>query len=1340
MPDAHNELGWVEAICTDWPGPIAHEYQQLRTMFPDSRAQAEKPNYTANAASSQLRDVAELLLKLPVVVMLRDADRLGLPVTEIKGRMLGSPPNFGNWYRWADELARMIHREERAWTKTVAEIFRDGKNRMTGFARLYGGREGLVSWRNRELGHGALRKDVGVLAAELAERVIGVNEQLAVVADKQPWRNLMLHIEGSRPPLVGHGSIQRHHDRSVGPHADTAASVICECGDASRRLDLGPYLAARICRKCEQRDVFFFNGRSVDASPPEVQYLDYLMGHSLLEAQANDARWADEASHAKGATARGSVGDNWIDNAVSELLDSTDFEREYVPPAYMADAIRKFLESHGRGILWLRAPAHTGKTVFADKAAELFENDPGDLFVVTFKIKREYRWGLAAFSRFVRTTFYADQGDNLPLPWESPGRRSLAECFVAGADELLDRARDLQGVNGTRVLVIVDGMDELTEPGTSDIPDHRHGIADLIPKADALPDGVFLILTSRPVAKGETPRWVTRKLEAAVRGQENCCTIDIERDTPAYRRLLRQVFDKTLVRHGEKSRRPKRPDELFETIGHRADWTFLHFSHLVRLLRDGVIAADTLTRMKEHGDQLFMAYLRKLEVTIGPKEFDRVRELLLVLAACEEAHAQAAQIVPPFFFNPEWKGVPLDELTGLLHELSPGNGKRGPRVPLRVLFLLKNVEDILRSHRGDDEYSLHRIGLKGMVGAMRDDRAPRGWAYQLDETHHRLVRDAIAAEKAFAAQAEDEDTTTPYDYYLLYNGWFHARALINLGSPDSRTTAARTLGAYTLPASSLLDVASAFDDEWRRADACETLSVAIDHIGWRIQSNPSRQRSADVEALARAYSLRAGVRSDFHDRDGADADYEQAIGIIDRELAAAGRRAPWSLRYGLAITLMNRRAHFANFGDVSGAGKDFDQAISLFQALRKTASADQRSDVEAHLASALRNRGLIRSEEEDIAGARDDYDQSIKILKALRTNRRSRWDPKVCRDLAAALTQRGLARENSDEYTQACRDFGEAITLLEKYTDGHDDWANDTWHQLARAYGNRAGLTPQGPNPAKALGDFGKAIFYLKALRELCEADCSPEIGDELAMMYRNRGSIHESSRHFRKAIADFGRAIETYESLREELGDRWSPDMAENLALLYDQRGETRQTIKDTAGASADFSLATQAYGRAIELLNRSGGSSETHWSPVHRFRLARCLANRSNVRSLRDDPKGSLHDSEQAIALIKIFLANVERASPQDMVRWYDIVEVAYITRAEVHDEAGDSEAAVLDHTRAIHIMETLGTELGPHWSSDMKRTLANVYRGRADLHEKRDSLKAAATDRRRADEIAG
>ena len=1326
MTHATNELGWVEAVGTDWPGPIAHEYQALRGLFPESRVEAAKADYQVLAAFLQLRDVAEILVKLPALVMLRDADRLGLDVTKIKSKMLDSP-SFGDWYGWANTLAKqLLEHEAEAWTAAAARIFRlPPQKKVTGLSQLFNGPEGLIHWRNRELGHGALRKDLDVLARELTERVVGLNEQLALVAAAQPWKDLTLRITGAKQPLVGHESIRRSHDASAGSHTDTVASVVCDYGSASRRLDLGPYLAARICRKCDWQDVFFFNGRSGNSPPHQVQYLDYRMGHSLLEPQANDPRWADEVSKAKGASVRGSVGDDWIDTAVSELLDGTDFEREYVPPTYMADGIRRFLEEHDRGIVWLRAPAHTGKTVIAEKAAKLLADDPGDVFVATFKIKREYRYGIEAFKTFIAKAFLPDTDVNHPFAWARADGKALAKAFAADADRLLERARDLSAAHD-RVLLVIDGLDELPAPGTGDSPDIRHGIADLIPKADALPAGMFLLLTSRPVEKGETPAWVRRKVETALRGQKHVHTIDIDRDTPDYRRLLRQVFDKALVTPVKKSRRPKHPDTLFETIGNRADWTFLHFTHLVRLLKDGVISEADLSAMEEHGDQLYLAYFRKLEDTVGHKHFDRIRELLLVLAACEEAHAQAARIVPPLFFDAEWKGLPLDELTGLLHELSPGEGKDGPRVPLRMLFLLKSVADVLRSHRGDDDYSRHRIGLKGMVAAMRADRRPDGWAESLDATHLRLVREAIAAENT-----EPDSDPAAHESYLLQRGWLHARAILENGTSTGQAAVVKPLEAFALPHQELIEVASYQVEQWEFADACEICSIAIDHIRWRMTSACRRTGLDDLQELAMAYCNRAGIRAVYHDSAGAAEDYQKALEMDEASIAAAGKKAPWNLRYGLAITLQNRGELWQRQGNDSQLVKDLLRASSILEKLHTAVDEDWRSEVDEKLALVLSNLGCMQQNKGRLPVALRHFDRAIALLDAVRKDQAYRWHSETCTLLASTLMNRAILHESSDMIQKASRDYTRAITILDKYIDRTDDWSLEAWQTSAEAFANRAGLTANGKRPSLVLADYVQAVFRLKSLQHMRAADCPPEVSQHLAEVYRNRGDFHAESRRFRRAITDYGRAIATLETLRDELGERWSSDMVESLADLHALRAEARGEAKDAAGSLAD-------YGQAIELLDFIDYQGVTSGSPAVRINIAKYHANRANARLFRNDSNGALQDASRAIGLLEEFMNESGRTDSDQLADWYGTAFVAYMTRAEIHHGAGALEASLVDHTKAIKAMEGVRKKFTTDWDADMKNDLRIAYKKRAVLFEKLGRRAAARADRRRAEHL--
>lgn len=1222
----NNELGWVEQICEDWPGPIAHAYRALKDMFPHTIAAAQKPDYTVVGALWRLKDVAELLVKVPAIVMLRDAERLGVDVTSIKGKLLDSlsQPGFGHWHRSADNLAQKILHTPDAWTASLASLFRTERSVLTDFGRLFINDNGLVNWRNRELGHGALRTDLDVLAKELAERVLDLNRQLAALATKRPWSDLSLRINGSPDLLIGYESIQRHHDHSPGSHADIAEPVVCEFHTPSNRLELAPYLAARVCRTCEKKDIFFFNGRS---TARQVHYLDYLMGHSLLESHANDSRWVRELASMKGIEVRGAVGDRTIDKVVTDLLDSTDFEKEYVPPTYIADEVRRYLDCHDRGIIWLTAPANTGKTVFARNAGKLLEGNPGNVFVAAFQVKREYRFGLEAFSNFVKATFYAGITLNHQLPWDRAEHVPLSRCFVTEASALLEQARELS-VAYERVLLVIDGLDELPEPALLNTQNARGGIADLIPRADSLPAGMFVMLTTRPTANEETPPWVTHKIRKAIRGQKNYTVVGIDGRTPGYRRLLRQVFDKSLVQHPQRSRRPKDSDALFKNICDRANWTFLYFNHLVRLLHDGTISEDAVTHMEERGDKLFLAYLRRLESTLGEHEFDRVRELLLVLAACEEAHAQAARIVPSVFFEIDWRGVALDELTGLLHELWHGDSGSASHkrtgVPWRVVFLLRSVRDILRSHRGDATYSRYRLGLKGLLGAMRDDHTEGGWAERLDSTHQRLVKEAIRLDKE-----DDGEDPGAHETYLLQRGWLHARALMDHGGPKSVERVTQILESFNLPESELLDVASYSTDQWDDADACEVLSIAIDHLQWRFDARQPGPAPSEVATLAAAYGNRAGLRIEHYDHDGAIEDCELAITLIDGLTGACKGRLPFHARGALAITLINRAIACCTTADYTTAYESYGSAIRILQNLRKSAESEGKWEISMHLATAYSNRGTLRCQQDNYSGADADFDHAIDIQKTLRSQRGFRWDQELCSDLARAYIGRSEARSGMDDIAGTRRDLGQAIALLERCLErAGDDWSNDAWLCLARAYSGRANLGKRSGGLANALKDATMAIMMFNSLVTDSASGRKPDVVAELASAYHLRGKLHAHNRHPRRAIADYGRAISVYDGLRKDLGRRCSLAISQDFAEVYMLRGESRTETRDAQGAIVDFS-------EAISLLEEINGVSH-ELEPIDiRLQLAESYAHRASLRSKAGDRVGATSDREQASRL---------------------------------------------------------------------------------------------------------
>lgn len=346
-----SDYGWIKTIEDEWPGPIAHEYWHLRQLL---EAGKDKVGYEVVGAMLQLRDFAEVLLKLPAVVIARDAERLGVAIGAFRALLLGVPPSMGHWFKAIDSLAKSALRSPDFpyWTRGLAGLFRQSGpgSRPTALFEQFDGDNGLLKWRNEDLAHGAFRMDLEEIAGDMRRRVIALNHALASVLEVDPWQGLTFQLDGHKQPLVGHESIRRFHEDSpkrVHTQSPVAVHIVHESGE---ELQLSPYISARVCTECSRQDVFFFNGRDARRRTPPVQYLDYLTGHRHITTRADDPSWPAEFESIDESALRQleeqGTGSDWLHQATVKLLDRTDFEKEYVEPNYLAEELRGFLSRH----------------------------------------------------------------------------------------------------------------------------------------------------------------------------------------------------------------------------------------------------------------------------------------------------------------------------------------------------------------------------------------------------------------------------------------------------------------------------------------------------------------------------------------------------------------------------------------------------------------------------------------------------------------------------------------------------------------------------------------------------------------------------------------------------------------------------------------------------------------------------------------------------------------------------------------------------------------------------------------------------------------------------------
>ncbi len=775
-------VNWVEAVFESWPGPVAHEAFQLKTLLDDGQILG---------ALWQLKDLAEVLLKLPAVIMARDLLENGKDASlesRIWKALTSKPLSMGDWHALAgDLLAReVINRwDEGLVLPEVARVFRKSASRTT---PAYRALKELIPLRNQTIGHGAFNPDMAAYRRDLSTWVPRVNDEvLAAIQEAGVWEGVSLRVhEEPDTVLIGAGSIRERHDlQEPGPHLPVDREV--ELVRDDRALSLSPLLAVKCCTVCRKADVFFFDSRQSGEARERFFFLDYLAGHKMSRPghlEPGLAKRGEEQDTEGGRTVEAERS-RMASRRMQRLLEETSLKARYLSPGFLRDRLRGFLDARSRGVAWLRAPAHWGKSVFVQglQPDAGLEKDPlaDDLRVAVFPIKREFRFTPVQLKGVLREALAREACLDV-APGNEPdldlSRSDPAKAFGAWLGAFLTASPcDPE----TRLLVCLDGLDELS-------PSNEKGLLDFIPHPDDLPERCYLLLTSRPEA--ESPAWVVRTMEGHFDPlQEDCEIWVFGLEDADYLSLLEAYFfqgvhDRLVeawsremqawVSSGEAAGlisdipdRMSRPDlaraakrtwrevleeagisetqsgpsqgslcarlvnpvleafeGLFEQVLEKADRRFLYVSHLTNLLELRAISLEDVPGLPP-AERLFTHYLDELERVLPPKLWDLCRQVILILAAAEEAHARDATLRDRE--APVWQGLPLEVLAGLL-------GEEGPR-EARLIFCLYSIKEVLGTWRGDASAEpFFRLGLKDMAVTVRE-----AWREDLERVHRNLA-------------------------------------------------------------------------------------------------------------------------------------------------------------------------------------------------------------------------------------------------------------------------------------------------------------------------------------------------------------------------------------------------------------------------------------------------------------------------------------------------------------------------------------------------------------------------------------------------------------------------
>jgi hypothetical protein len=189
---------------------------------------------------------------------------------------------------------------------------------------------------------------------------------------------------------------------------------------------------------------------------------------------------------------------------VLEALDKERVDRNYLPPAYLRDDLVAFLKKHERGVFWLQAPAHVGKTMFVQGLTEAelkdepidprFEGEKGGK-LVAYYCRKEYRTGLPGMIYTLHDKLQAAYDPSQNLRDEQPQARHVVEAgtpqaFLTWLSQWKAFAeRNKLTQRNAPLVVAIDGLDEADAH-----PESRP--LQVLPRPGDLPAGVYLVLTS----------------------------------------------------------------------------------------------------------------------------------------------------------------------------------------------------------------------------------------------------------------------------------------------------------------------------------------------------------------------------------------------------------------------------------------------------------------------------------------------------------------------------------------------------------------------------------------------------------------------------------------------------------------------------------------------------------------------------------------------------------------------------------------------------------------------------------------------------------------------------
>lgn len=1320
--DLAERTTWVTDIAESWPAPIAHEYHRLREEVEIGRVLG---------VIWQFKDVCEVLIKLPAIVMAR-ATMVGdshwtCSTAELRRelavRLLQKPLSMGDWLQLADTTLAQALCHQEGLVGGLARLFRTrgrGKPKQTALTQNL--RES-IGWRNDVLGHGALRLKVSRYLGELEGLLLGLNCALETESVRGVWKEARL-MTSDGTTLHGWSEIRRFHESEQDRHHELDVGLCLDW--EGRQLELLPLLGLRRCRVCDKQDVFFFDHRRGEANKCRLYFLDYLAGHRM---QCPGHLEPELAQPVPGSTTFPETGhsasSDYHQRSVDDLLAGKALETHYLSPTYLRETIRSFVEGREKGVCWLRAPAHIGKSVFVRGLVEptSVSERPlmGGLRVAAVFLQREFRCHQAQIEQTlfdrVRCVLDLNPGEN-PLPRANFGSQNPGQAIGAWLTEMLSIHRNVvPGAEDNRLLLCLDGLDEAAE---------STAVWELIPRPDELDPGVFVIVTSR--LETGCPYWLWDSLQQRLASSDEDLVVhEVSLEDQGYRSLLHTYFkrelaglmrreldatlahdfrqrgqfpdsgeicgamagssdrfyDSGLVKATLRDASPRsvvaglaqewysevilpleeRFEQTFWAVLDRGKGLFHHVAHLCALLTTYDIKDADVAHLPD-GGSLIGSYLAELDRILPEKEWGYLKRLLLTLASAEAAFARTAEVLGPHAGTPQTQGIPLPVLAGLMGEGTPTT---------RLVFGLYSLKEVLRVDRKHSNHAHYSLGLKDLGQDLRTV-----WPAAERAFHHRL---AIIFYEQWADRWEELDSTEPTTEYLLLT---------------------------------LLAHADLSGDEKLRDRILEDGDLGCRLRKWATEvlerSNQDANLPFVLDGLTEGgalYGLSLAVFSALAENSGDDCWlYELAVTHVERAKALS----PW-----LHTEVLS----------------DLMRAIALLDDLRERLIPKGKWTVAWHqtLIDALRRaalQGYRTSTKKDLANS----NEALERLSSLRLQTvSSEWQPEWQLSMAVAHTRHSHAQLSRQSLSAALVHANRAVEMLASLPDlpgrqsgtqgSPRDQYEGWWHRkrdeiseidssifpgdikalLAKAHLVRGNVLLAQEDLSRAIGEFESFVCLGGDFRDL-----SFEDGQDMVLVetYLRRGEIRLEEHQWTEAVADCGRVIDLLAEKRNDERAFWSQDDHERMATAHTYRANAYRVLDDLPGALNEYSTALRLWEELKENANPD-------WQPCSEHELNELLDKVLGLETSSDSEDGLAED-------LSSYLDERPQPHDEDDDTWQILFAEAYVGRGMIFLSNNQALDAMNDLTCA----RELNRGLAAQWSArNVNGELESNSNRQAELH---------------------